>query len=289
MKRWLTTTLAVLVCSAALRADVTIVQTTTIEGGMAAMAASAGGGPVSPKLTTRLKGMKSRTDVETGPVTVSTIIDLATKQIIVLRADQKTATIVTAMPPPAGAPPAVPPPAGAPPTTPPVALPKVDATVTPTGKSQVIDGLKCDEYTFTTRMEMGEMTGRQMPPEAAAMMQGVTILMQGSMWVAKDAPGGAEYVAFQKAASSGELAAAAMGASGMSLPGMEKLMKAMSSVEGLTYLTEMTLNIQGTGQVADMMKQMGPMKISTRVNSVNNEPLSDDLFKVPEGYTVVKQ
>jgi len=37
------------------------------------------------------------------------------------------------------------------------------------------------------------------------------------------------------------------------------------------------------------MKQMGPMKITTRVNSIKSEPLSDDLFKVPEGYTVIKR
>ena len=121
------------------------------------------------------------------------------------------------------------------------------------------------------------------------MMQGVTMVMAGSMWVAKEAPGAAEYVAFQKAAASGELAAAALGASGMSVPGMEKLTKAMSSINGLAYLTEMTINIEGTGQVADMMKQMGPMKITTRVNSIKSDPLSDDLFKVPEGYTVIKR
>jgi len=274
MKRWLTTTVAVLVCSAALRADVTIVQTTTVEGGMAAMAASNGAGPVSPKLTTRLKGTKSRTDVETGAVTVGTILDLTTKEVIVLRADQKTATVATFVPPPAG--------------TPPVTL-KVDASITPTGKSQVLDGFTCNEYTFTTRMDMSEMTGRQMPPEAAAMMQGVTMVMQGSMWVTKDAPGAVEYLAFQKAATSGQLASAALGASGMSVPGMEKLMKAMSAVEGVAYLTEMTLNVEGTGQFADMMKQMGAMKIATRVNSIRSEPVSDDLFKVPEGYTVIKQ
>ena len=281
MKRWLTTTLAVLVCSAALRADVTIVQTTTMEGGMASMAAASGAGNISPRLTTRVKGMKGRTDIETGPVTVNTIVDLVNKQVIILRADQKTATMVSPVPPPA---------AGTPGAAPNVTMPaNIDAAVAPTGKSQVIDGFKCDEFTFTTRMSMGEVTGRQMPPEAASMMQGVTMVMAGSMWVAKEAPGAAEYVAFQKAAASGELAAAALGASGMSVPGMEKLTKAMSSINGLAYLTEMTINIEGTGQVADMMKQMGPMKITTRVNSIKSEPLSDDLFKVPEGYTVIKR
>jgi len=286
MKRWFTTFLAVLVCSAALRADVTIVQTTKVEGGMASMAASAGAGNMSPKMTTRIKGSKTRTDVETGPVTVATIIDLTTKQIIILRADQKTATIASAVPPATGQ---TPPAAGAPGTKPNVTLPKVDATLAPTGKSQTIDGLKCDEYTFTTRMNMGEMTGQQVPPEAAAMMQGVTMLMEGSMWVAKDVPGAAEYLAFQKSAASSEMAAAAMGASGVNVPGMEKLVKAMSAVQGLTYLTEMTINIEGTGQIAEMMKQMGAMKITTKVNSITTDAVSDDLFKVPEGYTVIKQ
>lgn len=280
MKRWLVATLAVLVCSAALRADVTIVQTTTVEGGMASMAAQAGGGNMSPKMTSRVKGTKLRNDVETGPVTVITILDLETRQLTILRPDQKTATVVSAS--------SVAAPAGGKPATPDVTLPKIDASVTPTGKSQVLDGFKCDEYTFTTRMNMGEMTGRQVPPEAAAMMQGVTMVMNGSMWVAKDVPGAAEYVAFQKKAS-GDMAAAAMGASGVNVPGMDKLMKAMSEVQGMTYLTEMTMNVEGTGQIADMMKQMGAMKITTRVSSINNDAISDDLFKVPEGYQVIKQ
>ena len=103
MKRWFTTFLAVLVCSAVLRADVTIVQTTTVEGGMASMAASAGAGNMAPTITTRIKGQKSRADVVTGPVSVATILDLATKQIVILRADQKTATVASAVPPPAAA------------------------------------------------------------------------------------------------------------------------------------------------------------------------------------------
>ena len=286
MKRWLVTTLAVLVCSAALRADVTIVQTTTVEGGMAAMAAQAGGGSMSPKTTTRLKGQKTRTDVETGPVNVATIMDLASKQVIILRHDQKTATMSSV--PDTSTSTATTSAETAPAAKPPVPA-KVDASITPTGKSQVIDGLKCDEYTFVTRMNMGEMSGRQVPPEAAAMMQGVTMVMNGSMWVAKDAPGAAEFVAFQKAAAANTMATAAMGATGVNIPGMDKLIKAMSEVQGLTYLTEMTINVEGSGQIADMMKQMGAMKVTTKVNSITTDAISDDMFKVPEGYTVIKQ
>lgn len=294
MKRWLTTTLAVLVCSAVLRADVTIVQTTTVEGGMAAMAAQAGGRSLSPTITTRIKGLKGRTDAENGTISVSTIIDLATRQLIVLHPEQKTATLITApVPGPAAASTSTSTTTtggtttGTPPST--ITLPKIESSVTPTGKSQVIDGIKCDEFTFNTKMDMGEMTGSQVPPEAAAMMQGMMLMMEGSIWVAKEAPGMADYTAYQKAAASSDMAAATLGASGINIPGMDKLMKAMSSVQGLAYLTEMTIKIEGTGQVAEMMRQMGPMKVISKVSSVKAEALADDLFKVPEGYTVVKQ
>ena len=50
----------------------------------------------------------------------------------------------------------------------------------------MIDGVKCDEFTFTTTMNMAEVIGAQMPPEAAEAMKGLTMAMKGSMWVAKD-------------------------------------------------------------------------------------------------------
>jgi hypothetical protein len=276
MNRWLATLVVFALCTAVVRADVTIVQTTTVEGGMAAMAP---GGIPTPTMTTRVKGMRSRVELEAGAMSVITITDLTTKQIIILRPDQKTATIASAVPAAAGT--------GAP-AAPPVTIGGIEASVTPTGKSQVIDGIKCDEYTFHTSMDLSGMTGGQMPPEAAAMMQGVKMLMAGGMWVAKDVPGAADFVAFQKASATSDMAAAAQGASGINIPGMDKLMKAMGSLDGMAYMTEMTMTVDGTGQVADMMKQMGAMKITTKTTSIKADALSDDLFKVPEGYTIVK-
>ena len=165
---------------------------------------------------------------------------------------------------------------------------KLDATVTPTGKSQVIDGLKCDEYTFSTTMSMAEAGGAQVPPEAAEMLKDLTMVMKGSMWVAKDAPGAAEYMAFQKALAKSDLAGAASKLSGLNLPGMDKMTKAMSSVDGLTYMTVLDMTIEGSGQIADMMRQMGAMKLTTKVTSISADAISEDLFKIPEGYTVIK-
>jgi len=160
-------------------------------------------------------------------------------------------------------------------------------SVAPTGRSRVIDGIKCDEYSFATTMTMGEMSGPQMPPGAAEMLKDLSIVVKGSMWVAKDLPGAAEYIAFQKALAKSELPAAVGRMSGVSIPGMDKMTQVMASVDGVGYMTVMDLTIVGgTGQIADMMRQMGAMRITTKVTSVSADPLSDDLFKVPEGYTI---
>jgi len=281
MKRWAATLLVLAVCSAVVHADVTIVQKTTVEGGPAAAMAANGGMP-SPTITNRIKGLKGRMDIDMGnpniPANMSTITDAAAKQVILLDHNQKTARVSTA-----GTPPATPSPA---PTT----TVKVDATVTPTGKSQTIDGFKCSEYTFTTSMNMSEVSGAQMPPEAAAALQGITMIMKGSLWVTKDAPGAAEFRDYQKAMSSADLTSAAMGATGMSMPGADKLAKAMAGVDGVPILTEMTMTVEGgSGQMAEMMKQMmGDMKVTTKVLSFKNDTIADDAFKVPEGYQVIK-
>jgi len=275
MKRWSATLLVLAVCSAVVHADVTIVQKTTVEGGPAA---AMGGNMPTPTMTSRIKGTKGRVDVDMGsasPTNMSTITDATAKQVILLDHNQKTARVTSGTPPPANGPaPSI----------------KVDASVTPTGKSQTIDGMKCDEYTFTTSMDMSSIGGAQMPPEAAAALQGITMVMKGSLWVSKDAPGAAEYRSYQKAMAGAELLGAAMGATGMSLPGMDKLSKAMASVDGLPVLTEMNMNIEGgTGPQADMMRQMmSGMKVTTKVLSVKTDALGDDVFAIPQGYQTIK-
>lgn len=277
MKRWLSTFVVFAVCSAVVRADITIVQTMTVEGGAVAMT----GQTITPKTTTRIKGLKSRTDIEVPTGSMSTIADLVAKQIVILNHAQKTAQVIGAPAPGTSTTSTT--------TAPPItATVKMDGSVTPTGKSQVIDGFKCDEFTFTTTMSMAEVGGANIPPEVAAMMKDMSMIMKGSMWVTKDAPGGAEYLTYQKAMSSADLASAAAGMSGISMPGMDKMMKAMSSVNGLAYVTEMTMTVAGSGPMADMMRQMGAMKLTTKTNSISAAPISDDLLKVPEGYTIVK-
>ena len=253
-----------------LHADLTLTQTVSIEGGMAAMAPA-----MTPKMTTRIKGLKARTDVEVMDQTFTTLTDLATRQLIVLNAGGKTAQVFGA----GGA--QLP---GA------AALPAVDLSFKPTGGARVIEGAKCLEHAFTLSVDMAQAgASGQMPGDAAAMMKDVRLVMNGSVWVAADGPGVADYTTFQKAAAEANLTAALGGIIPGQTGGMERLVAAAASAPGLPYLTEMVMTFEGTGQLVQVMKGMGPMKITQRVTAVSTDPLPDDLFAVPAGYEVVKQ
>jgi Domain of unknown function (DUF4412) len=277
MRRSLGTIAVVMLCVVRVAADLTVTSTTTIEGGMAAM-----GNEVAPRIVTRIKGNKSRTDIEVGDQTMSAIVDLATKQAILLRPDQKTAQIVE-------------PAAAAASTASP--MPAIETTVKPTGQSREINGMKCDEYAISMAMNMAAMAGGRsdMPPEASGMLKGVRMTMTGSSWVAKNAPGAAEFAAFQSAAAKTALAALSAGGSSPSggssgLPvGLERMITGFAEAPGIPYLTELTMGIEGSGQLVAIMKQMGETKIITRVTNVSAGPLDDTLFRVPDGYTIVKQ
>lgn len=262
----------VAVCLAPLRADITMVQVMTMEGAAAAMMQPG----QLPKITQRIKGMKARTDIEAMGQTTTAITDLAQKQVIILQPGTKVAQVFTPASVAAGGK-ALP-------------MPNMDISFKSTGKTQTIEGLQCDEHTFAMRLPMAEMAaGAQMPPEAAAAMKDVVMVMNGSMWVAKSAPGAAELMAFNKAAMSSNLLGAISGMQPGQAGGMDKMLAAVASAPGVPYLTEITMTVEGTGPMAQAMSQMGTMKMIQKTSSVSTAAIADDLFRVPEGYTVDKK
>ncbi len=271
MKRWVATGAAVVLASAALHADLTMTQSITLQGGPAAMM----GGNAAPTIVMRIKGMKTRTETEVMGQTHVILADLTARQVIMLNAADKTARILP-MTVPAG--------------SADQASPELDVSFKPTGQKRTIDNRSCDEYAIAMTVNMASLGGRsaEMPPEAAQMLQGVQMMMKGSSWIAKSGPGIAEFAAFQKAAADANMLGAISGALGGSSNGLDRVMAASASTHGLPYLTEMTMSVEGTGQIVDMMKQMGAMTLTNKVTGISTEPLSDDLFTVPAGYTMVK-
>jgi hypothetical protein len=268
----------VALCLAPVGADVTVIQMITMEG---AMAAAMGG--QQPKIVMKIKGNKARSEADVMGNNMVSITDLDTKQLIILNSATKTAQVValtaSAKPDPAAP-----------------KLPEMDVDFKATGSKRTIDGVSCDDHAFAMSMDMTQFSaGQQMPPEAAEMMKGVKINANGVTCIAREGKGVADFSAFQKAAVQGGLMSAAMGGMMGASPGaaasggMEKLMTAVSSAPGLPYVTEITMTVDGTGPMVDMMKQMGPMKIIQKTTSVTTEALADDLFKVPAGFTIEKK
>ena len=266
MKRWLVVIAILGLCVAPVGADVTITTTTTIEG--PAMSA-AGGGAMTPKTVARIKGNKSRTDIEVGDQSMSTLVDLTTKETILLNHGQKTVQNLSSAKMKAPA----------------VGMPKFETTVKPTGKKREITGQQCDEYAVTLLMDMSSMAADK--ANAAAILKDVRMTLAGFVWVAKDAPGSAEYLAFQSGAAKLALSALTGGRMGPMPTGLEALM-GFAEAPGIPYLTELTLLIDGTGPMVEMAKQMGQMKITSRVASVSVDQIPATFFEVPKDY-VVKQ
>lgn len=270
MKRWLSTLALAALYVAPLRADVRVTSTTTLEGALAAMM-----GGSTPRVVMHIKGLKARADIEAGPQTMSTITDAGGKEVILLNAAEKTARILT--------------PGAVIPSGTSVPVPKIDVDAKATGRTQTIAGLSCEEVALTMSMSMAEMAGStQAPPEAAEMMKSIRLLMKGSMWSAKSGPGVAEYVAFQTAAMKGNLTALLGAVPGLRSAGLDRMMEAFGKAGGIPYLTELTMTIEGNDQIAEIMKQQGPIKVITRVTDVSTAPIADELFAIPEGYQVVK-
>lgn len=266
MKRWFAAVAAVVFASVSLHADVTVTSILSVEGGPPGASAR---GPM--QMVMRVKGMKSRTEVDVMGQPTVIISDLAARKIYTLNTAAKTVTVIDATSP----------------ATTPAGAPALAATIKPSGQSRSIIGLTCDEHLLEMTIAMAEMSGAQMPPEAAEMMKGLTMAIDGSIWVAKTAPGAAEYAAFTQAAVDANLVSLLSGAPGKPNPSMERLLTAIAQAQGLPCLTEMNMTVKGTGPVADMMRQAGGMKTSITTTSISTDAIPDELFAVPADYKTV--
>lgn len=272
MKQCLTTMVLAALCSASMQADVTITQIMSVDGAAAAGIA----GSQMPRIVTRIKGMKSRTDIDVMGQTISAITDVAAGQVIVLQTATKTALIISPASIAAGGPP--------------ITVPDMTVTFKPTGQARSLEGMACEEHSVGLSFNLADVGApAQVPPEAAAMMKDVRILANGSIWFAKSAPGAADFMAFQKAAADSKLMSALTAMSPAPSGGMDRLWAALQSVPGLPCLSEMSLTFEGTGPMVDMMKQKGPVRVLQKTASVSTDPLADDVFTVPADYKVEKK
>lgn len=117
----------------------------------------------------------------------------------------------------------------------------------------------------------------------------MTITNEGTVWIAKGAPGSADYAAFfQSAAEKGWIFSDPRVAKGQ--PGQAKAMADMyrqfAAAGGLPYEVDMRISVSGEGPMAAMMSSLGNSELKTTTNSVDVSPLADELFAPPAGVKV---
>jgi hypothetical protein len=237
---------SVLLASPAL-ADVTMTATVSMNAGPMAMNGS---------VVSFLKGGKFRTDAKIASQDLSILIDPATGQ-------QWLVNHVTRQIEPAGGQQAM---AGMP-----VNVGAAKVSVTPTGQTKEILGRSCQGFTI-------EMTA---PMTIGA--EALTMKMSGPVWLAKDGPGVAEYRATQKALTGMGLSTSPF-AQGPSAQGFAEVAKALADA-GIVMEQELRMTMEGTGQLAQVMGQMGNMTMTMKVTAISTDPVPDDKFVLPAGYT----
>jgi hypothetical protein len=153
----------------------------------------------------------------------------------------------------------------------PITFGEVRASVKDLGQTKEILGRACQGFTVELIMPMT--------------MGGETLTMKatGAVWMAKDGPGVAEYKSAQKVLAGTGLSISPFG-QGPSVKGMLEVGKALADA-GITMEQEIHMTMEGTGQVAQMMGQMGDMTMKWTVTAISTDPIPDEKFVIPAGYT----
>jgi hypothetical protein len=240
--------LAVLVLSAVTAyADVTVTMTIS---GAAAQAA------ISGTTTTWAKGTKMRVDTEMSGQSLTILSDSATKQQ--WKIDHRAKQIEPFDPNTAMA-------------ALPVSFGDAKAAVTPNGQTKVILGIQCQGYTVEVTMPLT--------------LAGETIVMKisGPAWIAKDGTGVVELLAAQKALSTQGMSLSPL-IQGPQAKGMAEVNKVLGAA-GVILEQENQMTMDGTGQMAQMMAQMGSITLTTKVTAITTDPIPDTKFAMPEGYS----
>lgn len=247
MKRLCLALIVVALCAAPALADVTVAMNMSMSAGPMAMSGQA---------TTLLKGTKVRSDAKIASQDMSILFDPVVKQTLMLNHVTKEVTVYDPQQALAGLP---------------MTFGDVWASVKPLGQTKEILGRACQGFTVELVMPM------------TVGAEALTMKVTGPVWLAKDGPGVADYKSAQKV-----LAAAGLSMSpfsqGPSAKGMAEVAKALADV-GIPMDQEIGITVEGTGQIAQMMGQMGNMSMKMTVTAISTDPIPDEKFKVPEGYT----
>lgn len=222
------------------------------------MTLSTSGGPMAMEMTTvtYVKGQKLRTDAKGMNQDVSVVVDVpAGQQLMVNHATKQAVSFDPA----------------AATANLPMSFGEITMSLEPSGETREILGRKCAGYNLAVNMPM-TMAGETL-----------TMKMTGPVWIASDGPGVSDFTQFYKAAIAAGMFVPNPLGQGPQSKSMVEMQKAFSE-RGIPLEQVMQFSVEGGGQMAQAMGQMN-MTMTMKATSISTDPIADDLFTVPAGYT----
>jgi hypothetical protein len=216
------------------------------------------------KSVTYIKGLKMRVEATIGDKNITSIYDVDGQKMYILDAKKKEVDAWDMG-------------AFAQEMSKSVSTEGMHANLKPNGQTKSVDGQNADGYDIDIVV----------PANVAGTP--LTIVMTGVSWIAKGAPGSAEYSAFYKgAAEKGWIFTDPRAAKAQ--PGQAKAMAEMytqfAQIGGIPLESQMDIKATGEGVMAATMARMGGVLTTTTIDSVETGPLGDDLFVPPADYAL---
>lgn len=148
----------------------------------------------------------------------------------------------------------------------------------PTGRKHQLQGWNCAEHKLHAAM----------PAEVAG--EKVSFEMDGTIWLAKNAPEQGETNAFVKAAQEPDffmgIPALAKKSPGQA-KGLSEVVRRLAPM-GLLCAVDVNTRYEGTGRMAELSRKMAS-RIAVTYEKYSTDVLKDDVFDIPKGYRVIKQ
>lgn len=150
--------------------------------------------------------------------------------------------------------------------------------LTPTGRRHQLQGWNCVEHKMLAAM----------PAEVAG--EKVSFEVEGTIWLAKNAPEQSETQPFIKAAQEPDffmgIPALAKKSPGQA-KGMSEVVRRLAPL-GLLCAVDVDTRYEGTGRMAELSKKMAS-RIAVTYEKYATDPLKDEIFEIPAGYRVARQ
>ena len=149
--------------------------------------------------------------------------------------------------------------------------------LTPTGRRHQLQGWNCAESGIHVAM----------PAELAG--ETVSFEMDGTIWLAKNAPEQGDTAAFVKAAQEPDffmgIPVLAKKSPGQA-KGLSEVVKRLAPL-GLLCAVDVETRYQGTGRMAELSRKMAS-RIAVTYDKYVTDTLKDEVFEIPKGYRVVR-